>query len=96
MTDAKGVLAIFIDPEGNVIASAADFDGTVSAGFTLAEAQEYRAKRALTREVLHAYCSDRIVPRISDHLAVQVVENLIRSGWKRQIVAIGHPDAGHG
>lgn len=54
---STGVVAIYTDKDGRVIASVSDFDRSGYGGCSLEEAQGIRAKRALSRAVANAYCS---------------------------------------
>lgn len=87
---AVGVLAIFTDPEGDVVASVSDFDRSGYGGFTLEEAQKLRATRALNDAVIRAYCSERILTCITDGGADQIVRAMERNGWRRTVLPIGH------
>ena len=86
----KGVVAIFICKQGNIIESVADFDTGRPAGFDLKEAQSMRAKRALIGKVIRAYCSPALTDNISDYTFDCIFKDLINNGGKIRYDYIGH------
>lgn len=89
MTTPKGVVAIYTDPDGHVIASATDFNKTGMGGCTLQETQSYRAKAALAGNVVRAYCSTALTDALSNYLCQQILEALQEKGGKVTILPIG-------
>lgn len=57
----RGVVAVFANERGDVIASASNFDRQGVAGFQIQEHQRRRAKQELARAVAEAYCSSDYV-----------------------------------
>jgi hypothetical protein len=94
MTDASepdGIVLVFIDDAGRPIATSTDFDRTYPAGFSLAEAQEMRAKRVLAYNVVAAYCSPQLVRALDNYTADKLMAELIRShGCRIAVVTSGH------
>ncbi len=91
MSKVQGVVAIFTDENGHVIASVNDFDRSGYGGCKLVEAQRMRAERMLAYAVVNAYCSPRLVRAIEDYQAQHIVRRLITDhGCKRTIVEIGY------
>lgn len=98
MTDAApkpeppyGMVAIFIDPSGRVIASVTDFARDVYGGVSLQKAQTYRVQRRLELEVVKACCSDIIVRAMDDYDCEQLVARLVRKcGCKVSLIPVGH------
>lgn len=86
----QGVVAVMIDSDGYVMGHAADFDRQHPGGFKLEEAQASRARRALARNVVNAYVSDRISGAIEDHECDRIMERLQKGGAKVSIFEIGY------
>lgn len=84
-----GVLAIMTSPDGQVIATASDFERQAPGGYKLWEAQRYRARQQVMWATVRAYCSDAIVDAITDYLSTQIAEALCRKGHRITIKAIG-------
>jgi hypothetical protein len=86
-----GVVAVYTDKSGNVIASATDFDGFHPAGFTVKQIQEMNVHRKLARLVVKAYSSDVLVEAISGtDICESILRKLINNGGKVSFVYIGH------
>lgn len=87
-----GVVLMFIDERGNVIAHAGDFEPQAPGGFTLCEGQRWRAKRALVMAVCNAYASSQLVRGLDAADCERIVERLCRShGCRVHEVLIGQP-----
>lgn len=87
----KGVIALLIGPNGHVWASAPDFDRSGYGGFSMAQGQELRAKRALAYQYLRAIAHPALAKSISPYGAERIVQDVCREcGYKVVIVAIGY------
>jgi hypothetical protein len=83
----RGVVGIYTDVRGNVIASTSDFADDKPDGTRLAEAQEWRAKDALCRAVVNAYCSQVVYNALGAYECAQIVYKL---DGKMTFIRIGH------
>lgn len=72
-----GVVAIFTDEKGNVIAQASCFNASRMGGHTLAEAQRARARERLNGEVIRAYASPQLARAITNWGASEILRTLI-------------------
>lgn len=88
MTEAtpKGITAIYTDKAGQVTAHASDFD-TFTRGGNLRDAQEYRARFKLYREMVKAYCNEPMRDVITGYQADEIARAMpgeiiiIPVGW---------------
>ncbi len=80
----EGTIAIFVNPRGDVIATACDFEKSGFGGFTLERAQEIRCKNQINREVVAAYSSPDLADNIDSYTCERIVEDLLRKGFKLQ------------
>lgn len=96
MTEAKkepkGVIGIWTDPEGRVIATAADFDRSGYGGFKTWEAQRLRARDAVHREVVRAYCSPAVTDCLSSYLLKSIAEEMLRKGHRITMRSVGYDE----
>lgn len=94
MTDQnapKGVIALLIGKDGHVWASVPDFDRSGYGGFSMAQGQEIRAKRALAHQYLRAIAHPDLAKSVSPYNADRIVQDVCREcGHKVVIVAIGY------
>lgn len=89
----KGVLAVFTDDEGRVIANAADFHPDRPGGFKMIEAQRLRVQRAIAWKVVEAYASPRLTRAISEYEREQIVRTLqTQHKCKVTLIPIGYSD----
>lgn len=89
----KGVIAVFTDERGNVIASQADFAPDRPGGFTMIEAQRRRAEDLLASKVVYAYASPALGRAIDPYTAQQIVRKLTSNhGCKMKTIPIGYSD----
>lgn len=94
MTDkkvVKGVIALFIDTDGNEIAHAADFAANSYGGFDLKQAQKIRAKNKLLDEVCGHFFYGDYCTQISKHTMECVLRDLSCKN-KIEFYYIGHND----
>jgi hypothetical protein len=95
MSDAKkikGVIGVFTNPNGEVIASAPVFDRTQPGGFTLLEAQRCGAKRLLAYEIAKAYCSSVYVDSMSEWFMESAMNAMLNKGFKAKYIVVGHEE----
>lgn len=91
--EPKGIIAIVTDAQGEVIATAADFDRSGYGGFELWEAQRMRAERRAIFDTLNAYASPVLTGAIDAYRAEEIFRELRRkSGHRLTFRAIGWPD----
>jgi hypothetical protein len=91
--EPSGIIAIMTQPDGNVIASAVDFDLSGYGGFKLWEAQRIRAERSVKAKAIRAYCSDMLFNSLEGYTVERMAEDLIQRGkHKVVLLAIGYPD----
>ena len=87
---SPGIVAIYTDKGGRVIASASDFELSAPGGFTLAEGQEHRANICLCRAVIDAYCSSVIGAALDSYDCERIVHKL---GGTVTVIPVGHKNA---
>lgn len=94
MADApQGVIAMFIDERGHVVATVNDFDGGGAAGFSRKDNQRVRATSGLGLAVARKYCSPAFVRGISNYEADNIVRTLTSEhGCRIHIETIGYED----
>lgn len=73
----RGVVALFLNERGQVIAEAVDFDNQGFGGFGLKRSQEIRANNRLSRAVVAAYCSPDFERAVSSYQADDIVRTLV-------------------
>lgn len=88
-TKVQGIVAIYINENGKVVADAADFNRSCPGGYTLREAQEFRAKQNLSFAVIRAYCSDTVVNSLESYECESIVRKL---PGKISIIPIGYEE----
>lgn len=92
--DPKGVVLVFIDEEGREIASVSDFNRTGYGGWSLRDAQNLRARRALAMKVCNAYSSSQLVRAIDAYDAERIIDRLVKDhACKIATVVVGHAEA---
>ena len=88
-----GVVGIFTDKLGRVIETVSDFSTEGFGGYTLKDAQTYRAKRNLALAVVRAYCSEMILDGIDYSDCMKIVQRLVTKGASTTFIPVGHLDA---
>lgn len=83
-----GVMAVYVY-DGRVIASASDFNRSAPGGFTIAEAQTYRARDALASKIVRALASPALYENLSTYDCRQIVQKM---KGREHIIPIGHAD----
>lgn len=87
--EPKGIIAIWTDPEGNVIATEADFDRSGYGGCKLWEAQRMRVNRAIAWSAVRAYCSPAVTDALTSYLLEQIAREMRNKGHKVTLREIG-------
>jgi hypothetical protein len=88
--EPHGIIAIMTAPDGDVIATSADFNRSAMGGCKLWEAQMWRARDSVKWKAIRAYCSSNIAEAISNYLAEQIANALCEKGHKITLRAIGY------
>lgn len=91
-TSPKGVIAIWTSPDGDVVATNADFDRSSYGGFKLWEAQRMRARRAVQRDAVDRYAGPAIAACLSNYLFEQIAEAMRGKGHKITCRSVGYDD----
>lgn len=87
----KGVVAIFVGPDGRCIASVSDFRHDGYGGYTMQEAQTHRARDAIARAVADALASSEFTKHIDNYHKREVLSQMERQdGYRLHIVPVGH------
>lgn len=92
MSDPKGVVAIWISPDGHVIATKADFERQSFGGFKLHVAQAMRAEKFVQWAAVKAYSSPAMADCLGGYLLEQIAAELRRKGHRVVLRAIGYDD----
>lgn len=84
----KGVVALFIGPDGYVWATGTDFAEGAWSGFTLVEAQAKRATDQMRRDFVVNTCNRAV----ADAMGLYDIEQIMRrmEGYRVHVVEIGH------
>lgn len=92
-----GMLVVVSSPK-SVAASAADFDLNHQGGFTIADAQERRARSAAWRKVYCEFCYHDIGEAIcASALGFESIRTeLLKRGWSEHSTAVECPAPGDG
>jgi hypothetical protein len=90
--EPQGVIAIMTAPDGNVIATAADFNRSGMGGCELWEAQMWRARDAVKWQAVRAYCSTIMIEALSNYTMTKIADELCSKGHKITLRAIGWGD----
>lgn len=89
-TPPPGVVALFIAPDGHVIASANDFDRTRPGGCSIVKGQTWRARDRVKWEAVKALASPAVTDALDGYLLEQIADRMLRKGYRIHIVEIGH------
>lgn len=89
MAEPQGIIAIFTAPDGDVIATASDFNRSGMGGCQLWEAQMWRARDAVKWKAISAYSSPMLADALSNYLCTQIAEAMLAKGHKIACRAIG-------
>lgn len=88
-----GMVAVYTNPQGVVMASVSDFTRGGYGGFTLPQSQKIRVQSLLAVAVAKAYCGEPIMEALRTADCTRVVQLLCRKGGRVTIISVGHPDA---
>lgn len=88
----QGVVALLVSDDGREIATATDFHHGKPGGFSQLEAQEIRAKEALSMAMMRALCSPRLSNAVDVYDAGRLMEKLCRNGCHVVIVPVGYEE----
>ena len=91
-TIPRGVIAIFTAPDGDVIATCADFDRSAPGGCKLHEGQKWRAAQQVKWAAVKAYCSATITKALGGYMLEQIADALIKDGHKIRYRGLGYPE----
>ena len=87
----KGVVGVFINAGGQVLASTSDFESECKDGFTLLECQKSRVRKALCIAVLRTLTSDSLVKAMEENLEEDDFERSVRRiPGAITLIPIGH------
>lgn len=93
MIPVKGILAIFLDPSGKFITSAANFDTDHPGGFSVKEVQRTRAKAELALMVMRLHIPNFLVDSIDVNAALKILDGACRiHKYQISYVEIGYAE----
>lgn len=90
----RGIVGIFTDKLGRVVATVAEFETGGYGGCSLRESQTYRAKHMLNLEVMRGYCSEMIHEALENHDCDKIVQRLVKGGATVTFVPVGYDGEG--
>lgn len=90
MEAPRGVVAIWFSSDGEVLATATDFDTQKPAGFTLVEAQELRVRARICRAIVDDCCPPFIAEHIPGRTLEKIAAAMLDGGHRVAIERIGH------
>lgn len=91
-TTPPGVVGVFADKLGRVVATVSDFNRETPGGCSLRQGQTWRCQRLLALEVVRAYCSQMILEAIETYDAERILGRLCEKGATTTFIPIGHSD----
>ena len=87
----KGVTVLVHWPDGDVLATASDFERAECGGFSLCDAQRMRAKNKAIREAIRKLCNENIVECMETYDCGELFNNMVRKkGFSMTVIPIGH------
>lgn len=90
----KGVVAVFVGPDGREVASASDFNQSGYGGHTLQESQTVRIRDAIANRVADALASTDFTKHIDLYHKREVLRSMERTaGYRLHIIPIGYDPA---
>lgn len=84
-----GHCAIIINPKGDVVAEATDFDGSHAAGISLENRQTSRVRNRVIRAFAKSHLNEWLAEKVDDYFANKFFEHAINCGYKLHIFPIG-------
>ncbi len=91
--ETKGVVAVITNPDGDVVAEAADFDRAGYGGFTLQEAQAIRAKDGVRSRFAAGHLNGWLGRGMEGYFVDAFWRNAERAGYRLSVVPIGYDEA---
>lgn len=88
----KGIIAIMTSPDGDVIATATDFNRSGMGGCKLWEAQMWRARDRVKWAAVRAYSSPALTDALDSYLLGQIADRMLQKGHKLTLRAVGYPE----
>lgn len=89
-----GVVGIVFNPQGAAVAQHADFKLNGYGGFSLKEAQTMRARNGAMLAFAKAHLNDWMVRKADMSFAERYWELAEASGYRMELMVVGHPDDG--
>ena len=93
MTDEKipqGIVAVLISKDGRPIADAADFNRSTPGGFSMQDAQTWRARDALAIKTMKILSSPTLSDAIDTYDAKKIVDKMCQNGCRVAIIPVGY------
>jgi hypothetical protein len=87
-----GVVALFLAPDGHVIASAVDFNQARN-GMPLEDSQRARAEQALAHRVVAALASPLLAKALDGFALDTVMRKMTEAGCRTVVLHVGGPAA---
>jgi hypothetical protein len=92
----KGIVAVFVGPDGHCVASVSDFDTSGYGGYTMREAQEHRIRDAIATAVANALASNDFTKHIDVYHKREVLRAMERTaGYHLHLVPVGYEEPTH-
>jgi hypothetical protein len=89
----QGVVAVFVGPTGQCIASVSDFERSGYGGYSLQQSQTVRVKDAIGRKVAEAFASSEFTKHLDRYNVQRVLEAMQQNdGYKLHIISVGHEE----
>jgi hypothetical protein len=92
-TPAKGVVVVITWPTGEVAVNAADFDRSGYGGYTMQEAQSYRARNAAKRKLFQDLCHPDVPKAMTEYDVDRLWTAMEKNGYKMTVIAVGHKES---
>jgi hypothetical protein len=92
-TDTKqlsGWCAVMINPNGVVVTTYADFDRSGYGGFSLDEAQKFRARNIIKRRFVGDHLNGWLASKADEYFCDQFWRVAELAGYKLQLIPVGH------
>lgn len=88
VTKISGVAAVVINPDGHVVADAADFERQTYGGFSLEEGQSIRVRYAIKRRFAETHLNQWLAKNIGDSFAEDFWDHAASVGYQMHIFPI--------
>jgi len=90
--EPQGIIAIMTAPDGDVLATATDFNRSGMGGCKLWEAQMWGARQQVKWAAVKAYASPALTKALGGYMLEQIADALCQDGHKITYRAVGYPD----